>query len=278
MEGYQQQEGPNNATVQTDVPLVSAWGHRIHEMSSHMKAIRRAAEQPENAWRRRAPLLFFRGQDKPLRRQAMALSAKHPDVLDIQVLRGHLDGVRLTDHTRYRYLLQLHGHGASARLKYLLACQGLVVLPRVAGGLRTSPGNQYEEFYYHLLEDGVNIVQVDSIDELPSLVKSLEAEEAAARQGPGRSKAEDIARRGADLARRYLTEDAASCYWAHIVASSGALQHKGGHKPPEQPERAWVFNATALGAAAASALYGKSGSRKTTLGRRCCCACVQGHC
>ena len=257
-------------------------GAIIRPMSHYMANIRARADRVP--WSRRKPQLFFRGQPKPVRLAAVNLANHHKDVLDIKKSRGHSVGrsnvVTLEDHCHYRYLLQLQGHGASARLKYLFACKSLVVFPRVAGGTQSAPGNQYEEFFYDLLQDDVNVARVDTVRDLPKFIRKLEAEERNATERSlelGRTiktKAQRIAEAGAEMAEKYFTEDAASCYWAHLISKLSALQKKGGHIPLQlrknEERHPWEVDFTPW--------QELQGNVRNSFGRPCCCTCLQGFC
>ena len=114
-------------------------------------------------------------------------------------LPSHLtfERTRLEDHCAYKYLLNLAGNAASNRLKYLFFCNSTVVSPVRAGGSGgAGPNNEYEEFYFHRLEHGVNILRPASVDDLPALIQGFQASVTKD------SEAERIAARGLAWAKR----------------------------------------------------------------------------
>ena len=128
------------------------------------------------------------------------------------------------DHCRYRYLLNLAGNGGSNRFKYLFFCNSTVVSPKRNGGLGgAGPGNEFEEFFYHRLVPGEHFVEPPSVDDLPAAVRKLRRNDATARR---------IAAKGVEWAILELTQQGASCYWAHLIHLLAKLQRKGGAAGP----------------------------------------------
>jgi len=163
-----------------------------------------------------------------------------------------------SDHCRYRYVLNLCGNAGSNRFKvrkasllvsfflvsiiaffknpnqchlccmyiyfllllqYLFFCDSVVVSPLRNGGFGASEGNEFEEFWHHRLEPNVTFVQPSSIDALAETVKAFRNDDAVARR---------IAAAGLAWAKRELTQEAAWCYWAHLIDLLAALELKGG--------------------------------------------------
>lgn len=87
------------------------------------------------------------------------------------------------------------------------------------GGFGASEGNEFEEFWHHRLAPNVTFVQPPNIDALAETVTLLRNDDAAARR---------IAAAGLAWAQRELTQEAAWCYWAHLVDLLAALERKGG--------------------------------------------------
>lgn len=240
---------------------------KTQQVDDHMRNIRVAAQN--NSWETRIPKLLFRGQTKPVRNQAQTVSRKHPKLMDIVIDPGRQGKahqiISHQDHCKWKYLLQLQGHGASARLKYLLACNSTVILPHEAGGTHASRKNQFEEFFYHRLIDGENIVRVEDVFALPALMEQL------VNGGPEEDeRARRIAAAGAEFAKREITADSARCYWATALQKLGDLQERGGFLPAIPPE-GWQKRPN-------SPNWNRGRDRNSPGGRPCCCACRQGHC
>lgn len=240
---------------------------KTQQVDDHMRNIRTAAQNI--SWADRIPKLLFRGQTKPVRDEANRVGAKHRDTMDIVIDPGKMGRttqiVSHTDHCKWKYLLQLQGHGASARLKYLLACNSTVILPHEAGGTHASRHNQFEEFFYHRLVDGENIIRVEDVSKLPELMEQL------VHGGPEQDdRARRIAAAGAAFAKKEITADSARCYWATVLKGLGELQERGGYSAATPPAN-WRTRPN-------SPNWNRGRDRNSPGGRPCCCACKQGHC
>jgi len=131
------------------------------------------------------------------------LSEEHPNELDAKFVnfKGQGDGLKhympITNFCRYKYLIHTNGISYSSRLKYLMACKSLVFFPK----------SEYREYWYHLLEDGHNIVSVTAnfSDLIPKLQQAKRNDSHAANENAGK------------LVEQYLNMDAVLCYWAVIL-------------------------------------------------------------
>jgi hypothetical protein len=132
----------------------------------------------------------------------------------------HFNITSLPSHCQYKYLLNLAGNAASARYKYLFFCNSTVISPVRSGGFGgASEGNEYEEFFYHRLKDGENVLKPPTVHELPQVVAALNDDGTRARR---------IAAAGLKWANREITMNAALCYWAYALAEMVVLERKGG--------------------------------------------------
>ena len=240
---------------------------RSQQVDDHMRNIRMAASNI--SWESRVPKLLFRGQNKPVRWQAGQVASKHRDTMDIVIDPGKQrhagDIVSHQDHCKWKYLLQLQGHGASARLKYLLACNSTVILPQEAGGTHASKHNQFEEFLYHRLVDGENIVRVEDVFKLPELLDRF------VKGGPDEdAKARKIAAAGAAFAQKEITADSSRCYWGVMIQKLGVLQERGGYSAAVPPAN-WRTKPNEPN-------WSRGRDKNSPGGRPCCCTCRQGHC
>lgn len=74
-----------------------------------------------------------------------------------------------TIHLGYKYLLYNDGNTLSDRMRILLCSDSIIIRKQ----------SDYEEFYTHLLEDGVNYVSYSSEDDLRGIVERFEQDTAA---------------------------------------------------------------------------------------------------
>jgi|AntAceMinimDraft_5_1070358.scaffolds.fasta_scaffold136584_1 hypothetical protein len=132
------------------------------------------------------------------------------------------------------------------------------------------PGNEFEEFFFHRLKDGVNCFRPETVFELPALIQSLQPLPSSSAQGSsssrssssssetqpgpkashspsggdaagaaavGDARARAVAAAGAAWAARELTQRAAHCYWAYVIHRVAALERQG-HALPPRPSNA----------------------------------------
>eukprot|EP00698_Gefionella_okellyi_P026213 TRINITY_DN9908_c0_g1_i1.p1 TRINITY_DN9908_c0_g1~~TRINITY_DN9908_c0_g1_i1.p1 ORF type:complete len:398 (-),score=67.16 TRINITY_DN9908_c0_g1_i1:536-1729(-) len=157
-------------------------------------------------WTKRLAQLFWRGVVRgiPNRASLVIAAAESPELINAQDAWATQQRiVPLEDHCQYKYLAYTPGITHSVRLKYLLACGSVVVLPN---------SEDYMEWFHHLLAHGVNMWRVPDGDhafhnvarEVQMLIQNDEL-------------AHRIGKAGAEIADKYLTMEAVLCYWAELV-------------------------------------------------------------
>ncbi|KAJ3047425.1 hypothetical protein HDU99_009497, partial [Rhizoclosmatium hyalinum] len=163
--------------------------------------------------------VLWRGAPMGIVNREHALTYSGEDWADIKELRWSCmktptspecinltDHKTITDHCKYKYLLQTEGHAYSGRLKYLLNCKSVVIADKL----------EWDQHFHHLLDydpasPQQNMVLVPSPFEenLPRVMKELLANP---------EKAKTIAENAwEDLRNRYLTPAANACYWRYLV-------------------------------------------------------------
>ncbi|ORY51073.1 hypothetical protein BCR33DRAFT_712993 [Rhizoclosmatium globosum] len=129
--------------------------------------------------------LTYSGEDwadiKELRWSCMKLNC--PECINLT------DHKTITDHCKYKYLLQTEGHAYSGRLKYLLNCKSVVIADKL----------EWDQHFHHLLDYDPASPQQNMVL-VPSPFK------------------ENLPRNAwDDLRNRYLTPAANACYWRYLV-------------------------------------------------------------
>jgi len=174
----------------------------------------------------RVPKLFWRGVEFPPRERSwfIHMSKKYPETLDVTAMQWARSRDvlaqkpsetyrTLEQHCSYKYLLHQEGVTYSSRLKYLLLCGSTVVINVM---------EYWEEYWYHLLENGTNIILFEKSGNeaaLENMLQFLRRHE---------DKAKDIGIKGRQLAQDYLNEHAVSCYWWKLLHEYAKLI---GYKP-----------------------------------------------
>eukprot|EP00966_Prymnesium_polylepis_P307174 7098342-Prymnesium_polylepis.1 len=132
---------------------------------------------------------------------------------------GHSSPVSLTNHSRYKYVLDTDGTGRACRFEQLLALGGVVLKAQSRWTAHFSgalvPGEHYLPVY------------TSSADDVLKTVAYLEANPDVA---------ERIARAGQEFACEHLTLEGRKCTWASVLGTMrGLLQ-----RVPTPAERPWL--------------------------------------
>ncbi|UJR16898.1 hypothetical protein I4U23_003796 [Adineta vaga] len=173
---------------------------------------------------KRVPKIFWRGVRSWKRIWFLKTARQYPNIMDLAPVSWQkgIDGLAykasfsyktLEEHCNYKYLAHLEGSSYSSRLKYLLLCGSPVVY---------APIQYWEEYWYHLLKDGENIVFFESAGNEGAFNKTLEF------LMQNEEKAKEIGRKGQQLVQDYLNEHAVSCYWWKLLKEYAKLL---GYKP-----------------------------------------------
>jgi len=127
------------------------------------------------------------------------LSKKHPDILEARFMDWNDQStfVPMLDHCKYKYLVHTGGNSYSARLKYLMSCGSVLIYQK----------QEFQEFFYHLLENGVNMYAVEW--EWTDLIERLED----LRKRPD-SELQKVADAAVRLMEEQLNTEAVHCYFA----------------------------------------------------------------
>ena len=212
------------------MPCFTLWSWpeaRAGRWPRKFESIITASQQFE--YEKRVPKLFWRGFEFPKRSWFIKVANQHLDNMDVQVnwFTKTNDSLAFTptdkfksleDHCNYKYLLHLEGHTYSSRVKYLLLCGSTVVFNVI---------EQWEEYWYHLLEHGKNVIFFEQNGNETALNSTLQF--LTKHQDEVRS----IGRRGQEIAQRYLNEHAVSCYWWKLLHEYGQLL---GYTPRLHPD------------------------------------------
>ncbi len=212
------------------MPCFTLWSWpeaRAGRWSKKFESILDAGQKVE--YENRVPKLFWRGFHFPKRSWFINVAKKHPDTMDVQVnwftkMKGVI-ALATTDkfqtleqHCNYKYLLHLEGHTYSSRLKYLLLCGSTVVYNVM---------DQWEEYWYHLLENGKNIILFEANGNETALNNTLHFLK------HHQDKAKEIGSQGRQIAQHYLSEHAVICYWQKLLHEYAKLL---GYKPSLHPD------------------------------------------
>lgn len=212
------------------MPCFTFWSWpqpRIGRWSKKYESLLRVAQ--ELTFEKRIPKLFWRGISSWKRKWILDIANKYPDKLDIDTIKwiGPKKFLTLTasstyktleQNCNYKYLLHQEGVSYSSRLKYLLLC-GSTVIYRVL--------EDWEEYWYHLLENGTNIIFFkgqNNEEELLKTVDNLIHDEENAKK---------IGQRGQQLVKHYLSEKGVLCYWWKLLQEYGKLFQ---YKPTVHPD------------------------------------------
>ncbi|UJR16828.1 hypothetical protein I4U23_003727 [Adineta vaga] len=158
--------------------------------------------------------LLWRGEYKPKRAWIFAETRQYPNNMDIAIV-SWIDNNRTLqlrptnmyktpeENCNYKYLLHVEGHSYSSRLKYLLLCGSPVIYPMM---------DYWQEYWYHLLQNGTNIFLVNANNSgkvLDDAVNYLKEHEHIAKE---------IGHAGQQLVLDYLSEQAVICYWWKLLS------------------------------------------------------------
>ena len=182
----------------------------MHNFSRETAALAHAARRhghPRDAaaWLRRRPQLFWRGglgTAKRGREGYAALSAAHPDEIDVgdwAPTRASKNWTSRGDKCAYRHLLHLNGaanRAYSIALRFTMQCGATVFYA-------ASP--QFKEWFHALMTPGVHFVNASSPEQVLALHRHYLEDAEASRA---------IAVAGDAFAARYLSYEAAQCFWA----------------------------------------------------------------
>jgi protein glucosyltransferase len=211
------------------MPCFTLWSWpeaRAGRWPTKFESILNASQQLE--YEKRVPKLFWRGAKFPKRSWFIKMAKKYPDIMDIEVtgwtriknilaLKPSDKFMTIEQHCNYKYLLQLEGVTYSSRLKYLLLCGSTVVFNVM---------EYWEEYWYHLLEDGKNIIFFKTNGNETTLNSTLHF------LRHNEDKAKEIGRQGRQIVQHYLNEHAVSCYWWKLLHEYAKLL---GYKPSLHP-------------------------------------------
>ena len=156
-------------------------------------------------WEQRVPRLLFRGMKWAYRsrHELLRAAAEYPGLINAEEARdGDALFMTLPEQCSHRYLAYAPGVTYSARLKYLLLCGAVVVVPA---------NTDYQEWWWPLLTPNVThfVTSADfAVDGLVGDLRWLRDNDAAAQR---------MGAAGADLATRYLSPHAVDCYWRRLL-------------------------------------------------------------
>ncbi|UJR16899.1 hypothetical protein I4U23_003797 [Adineta vaga] len=176
------------------------------------------------SYKQRRSKLFWRGVWNWKRIWYIDIAKQYPHTMDIKDVSWNASVDRfayaasntymtLEEHCNYKYLAHLEGSSYSSRLKYLLLCGSPVLY---------NPVQYWEEYWYHLLRDGENIVVFEKARDEAALNKMIDY------LLQNENKMKRIGRKGQQLVQDYLNEHAVSCYWWKLTHEYGKLL---GYKP-----------------------------------------------
>jgi len=217
------------------MPCFSLWNWpeaRAGQWSDRFESILSMGHKLE--FSKRVPKLFWRGADNDWKRRwFIEMGKKYPDTIDVSGMdwirksgvlshKGSDNYKTLEQHCSYKYLLHLEGASYSSRIKYLLLCGSTVVFNVI---------EYWEEYWYHLLENGKNIIFFNgNLNEtaLNSTLDFLKNNE---------DRAKDIGARGRQIVQNYLNEHAVGCYWWKLLHEYGKLV---GYEPTLHPDAMYI--------------------------------------
>ena len=162
------------------------------------------------SWDNKLPKLLWRGATMGLEvREKLLNVTRDQPWADVKALtwKNHdsmaNDLKSMAEHCQYRYLMHVEGNSYSGRLKYLQACESVIVAHKM----------DWIQHHHPLMHSGgkhQNYVEVDrALDTLAKKIKWLEDDQKRARQ---------IANNNMKTFReRYLTPAAEVCYWRQLI-------------------------------------------------------------
>ena len=101
--------------------------------------------------------LMFRGNNTHYIRKFLANKSANKNEMNIQMVdlkKNKNKFVSLEDHCKWKYLLNIPGRSYAGRLKYLLVSNSIVF------NIKKKEEYQWDEFYYHILEDNKNYIAI----------------------------------------------------------------------------------------------------------------------
>ncbi|CAF1010659.1 unnamed protein product [Adineta steineri] len=216
------------------MPCFTLWGWpevRAGRWSKVFQSILNASRQIE--YEKRIPKLFWRGADTWKRTWYINTAKQYSNTTDIETMNWVriIVGLSLSvsstyttleQHCNYKHLLHLEGNTYSSRLKYLLLCGSSVVY---------DPIEHYEEYWYHLLENGKNVIFVERINNEIAFNKTLQFLQ------NHENVTKEIGKQGQQLVQNYLNEHAVSCYWRNLLHEYAKLF---GYKPTLHPNAIYI--------------------------------------
>ncbi|KAL8440364.1 hypothetical protein Efla_000252 [Eimeria flavescens] len=188
-----------------------------------------------NPWESRDPRAAFRGRDSnPIRVKLAQLSSRHPDLLDVAItswendenfeIEEELGGgrkvfLKLSDFSKYKYVLSLDGTVAAYRNPYMLS----------SGSLTLKHDSPYYEWYQHELTPWRHFVPFDGTGEdlLSKLQWAKEHDQ----------EAKSIAANARDYAKTHLLPERVLCYYFQALE---AYFKKQDGTPTVTDDMVWV--------------------------------------
>jgi hypothetical protein len=178
--------------------------------------------------------VFWRGaplQNNKRKEQLDVLYSKPdlpPGVLNTKMLDWQTEGcVTMHDHCTHRYLIHFQGNTYSSRLKYLLLCGSLVIMPQ----------QEYEEWWYPAIpsrdiadEDNEILLHVkDDLSDFNQKFSGVYHETEIS------NRTLSLSRRALEFANEVFSQKSVDCYWGSVII--GAAKAWGRILPADQPGR-----------------------------------------
>ena len=112
--------------------------------------------------KRKINKVFFRGAETHYIRKHVYNNTIDNDIFDIKMTNSNdntKNFVSLTDHCKWKYLLNIPGQSYAGRLKYLLASDSAVF------NIEKKPEYQWNEFWYPLIKESENYIKIKDNNE-----------------------------------------------------------------------------------------------------------------
>ena len=200
--------------------------HRFVDfMKNTTKRYKEFLDDPQTFLKKKQNKMFWRGAElagrgdvikKIINSRPESIPESFYDVMTMAWIQNQANGnnaavncVSMNEHCSYRFLLHLRGLTSSNRLKYLLLCGSIVVMPK----------QEFDEWWFPaILPNNEMMVEVEGdVSEIHKHLTALYSED----ENIVNDRLISMSRKNLEFATTVFSEKSVDCYWATVMNAGG---------------------------------------------------------